>query len=272
MKLIRQYPLEEKDLALFEYEGVWLPINDKMAFFYMCNALPGEQTIVKLSFDQSGELVSHASYPIEGKIVLPWQWRVVSENDATYLSVAKDDFCICAEDGTCKVVEGVYHEPECCDTKTYVFEDVAISRKGSRGYRGKSVSTGKTLWERSGKGYLYTEMLPYGDQVIFGTAEAGGKLYCIDPATGESVYEVDTGGTIHYLIEGKYIYCLRLMKNSALLKIDLDSGEVVREVPLPGKAIHCSTIGKMGNLIYTVTFLHYEKDVKDPIVCVIEES
>ena len=84
------------------------------------------------------------------------------------------------------------------DSKTYKFEDYAISMASPFMMKCKSQTSGETIWKLKLNAYLYTEIEERNGVLYFGTAGKGGRFYGVYLASGEVAFDYNTGGTERY--------------------------------------------------------------------------
>ena len=104
--------------------------------------------------------------------------------------------------------EGFHTRPPKCVfpcNREYVFDNRAISFPKPRTVICANQQTKETLWRHALKGYPYTTVENKGGCIIFGTSGKGGALYCINMETGEIQRDVSTKGTAHYCWYGNHI-------------------------------------------------------------------
>lgn len=111
---------------------------------------------------------------------------------------------------------------------------------------------GAKAWQFRMQGYLYTPIVQWEDLIFFGTAGYGGYLYILRLETGEVVAAVKTGGTVQIAQQGGVCYVLANRPGARLLKVDMASGSILEELPLPGKS-HYSNLRLMDGKVHAIT-------------------
>lgn len=117
------------------------------------------------------------------------------------------------------------------------------------------MKNGTEVWNFRMRAYLYTPVRQWQDLITFGTAGHGGYLYILRLETGEVVAAIKTGGTVHIAQEDHWCYVLANTPGARLLKVDLHTGSIAEEVPLPGKAQY-SSLRLMDGEIHAITYTY----------------
>lgn len=112
---------------------------------------------------------------------------------------------------------------------------------------------GQQVWRLRMHGYLYTPIHPWQDLIYFGTAGSGGYLYALRLETGEVVTAVKTGGTVYIARDENWCYVLANAPKAKLLKVDITSGIIAEEIPLPGLAKY-SGLRLIDGRIHAITY------------------
>lgn len=123
---------------------------------------------------------------------------------------------------------GSYH----LSCEDFVFGEYTISHHGEWGYACKK--NGQLLWEKSLKGYLYTEIILEHGNIVFGTAGQGGHFYSLNIDTGEIIFDFNTKGTsIFFDVNNNYYFCSTDRKNTRILRIDYN-GNIMETIDVEG--------------------------------------
>lgn len=153
----------------------------------------------------------------------------------------------------------------------FCFDDYCISHKGYCGYR--CTKEGKTIWEFTGRAYLYTEITRWNNRVFFGTAGHGGYFYILDLDTGEAIASIKTGGTASIAQMGHlcFVACRGAKRNcSKLLCVDLRNGKIVQELDLHGGVSSYSRLQLIGQQLHIVTFVYKGELLQNAIWNVVD--
>ena len=130
--------------------------------------------------------------------------------------------------------------------------EFTIYHKGNCGYICKRENS--KLWEFTGRAYLYTNMVRWKDQLLFGTGGNGGYFYVLNIHSGLPLVSIKTGGTQCFVHVDNLCYILRNEKYAQLLCVDLSDGRTVSQCDLPGIATIDSRITMIDNDIHAITF------------------
>ena len=76
---------------------------------------------------------------------------------------------------------------------SFSFGEYTVSHKGEWGYQ--CHKNGQLLWTKSLKGYLYTDIVLIGENIVFGTSGYGGHFYSLNLENGNVVFDFNTKGT-----------------------------------------------------------------------------
>ncbi len=181
---------------------------------------------------------------------LPQNWRLREENDPPLLLLTEK----CAIDlRKLKVVihdlplekKSAYPEWQLGDCRIrYDAEHILTCTKN-----------GEEVWKFRMRAYLYTPVRQWQDLIYFGTAGNGGYLYILRLETGEVIAAIKTGGTVHIAQEEGFCYVLANTPSARLLKVEMASGSVVEEIPLPGKAYY-SSLRLMDGEVHAITYTY----------------
>lgn len=138
------------------------------------------------------------------------------------------------------------------DEDSFCFDDYCISHKGMSGY--KCEKQGNTIWTFQGRAYLHTEIEQYHDHIFFGTAGSGGYFYVLDVNTGKTVASIKTGGTRCIERVDNRCYFLQRAGKTSVLCVDLQNGQIIDQIVLPGKASDYSRLCIVDNRLHSITF------------------
>ena len=282
MQIKWQYKILDKNSSSSSsYDGFFVKNHKGVAFFYEEQEF--YESIRQLSFSATGKLLStidHHVFKNElNKATISESLEATKDiadcfifhmNDKEYICPASPFFYIDPDDESIifdntthlkhiyeqNLVNSHHYEED-----SFEFDDVVISHKGSLRYQCKSKATGALIWEKKVQGYLYTDMIRYGDGIIFGTAENGGKLYYIRLSDGTSIFEIETRGTAHFAINKDFCYCHKLSNKAVILKVSLLDSHV-ETLQLDGCSSLDSPIRIIDDVLYTLTFAHLN-DGKD---------
>ncbi len=152
---------------------------------------------------------------------------------------------------------------------SFVFDEYQISHKGEWGYSCKK--DGVEIWQFSGRGYLYTDILRISDKIFFGTAGFGGYFYILNLSTGNPILSLRTGGTTVVKQCGAlcYLYTGVGGRKSRLACLNVSDGRILEDIELPGTASDDSVLKLHENNVYTVTFQYKECYVENAILSCI---
>lgn len=113
--------------------------------------------------------------------------------------------------------------------------------------------SGEVAWTFKIQAYLYTPVLPWQDLIFFGTSGNGGHFYILRLATGEVVADVRTGGTVYIAQEDGLCYIIANMPKAHLLQVEIATGRITGDLPLPGKGTD-SSLRLMDGQIHAITY------------------
>lgn len=114
----------------------------------------------------------------------------------------------------------------------FVFGNYTISHHGEWGYKCKKHD--KTLWKKSLRGYLYTDMVLNQNNIVFGTAGYGGHFYSLNIETGEIVFDFNTKGTSKFFdVNNSYYFCSTNNRKTQILRIDYN-GNILDNIEIDG--------------------------------------
>lgn len=268
--------LDENASSSSSYDGFFVKIPEGVAFLY--EEQEKYESLVQLNFSNKGRLLSLTKHrvfendfediPIEESLEMTKGIEdcfLFSVDGREYICPGSSSICVSPEldaivsDDSSLDLKHIYAQhvvnPYHYEEDSFEIDDCVISHKGSFGYQCTSKSTGELMWEKKVKGYLFTEIIKYGEGILFGTAEKGGKLYYIRLSDGFSIFEIETHGTAHFEIKNGYCYCHEKAKQATLLKINLSDGSI-EKLQLEGKnGIDCP-VRIIDDTLYTLTFEH----------------
>lgn len=283
MKIKWQYKILDKDSpSSSSYDGFFIKLSKGVAFLYEEQEF--YESIRQLSFTVDGKFLSTIDHHVfeneMNETTIPDLLENTKDitdcfifymNGKEYVCPASPLFCIAPEDEAIIFdnptinLKHIYKQnlvnPHHYEEDSFEFDDYVISHKGSFRYQCKSKSTGVLIWDKKVQGYLHTDMIRYGDGVLFGTAESGGKLYYVRLSDGTSIFEVETRGTAHFTINKGFCYCHKVGNKAVILKISLLDGNV-ETLQLDGWSCLDSPVRIIDDVLYTLTFDHLN-DGKD---------
>ena len=158
-----------------------------------------------------------------------------------------------------------HEDPKHYDCDDFIFEDYRIAHQGAWGY--VCFKNEEAIWKKSLKGYLYTDIIRNGQNIVFGTAGYGGHFYSLDIDSGEIIFDFNTKGTSSFFcVNDSYYFCSREKKNSKLYRIDF-RGNVLDSLEIPGsyRDYNCP-ITLSDNLICVITLLEKKREYFTPII------
>lgn len=147
----------------------------------------------------------------------------------------------------------------------FIFDNYRIAHHGEWGY--VCSKNQKTIWKKSFKGYLYTDIIKNNNSIIFGTSGYGGHFYALDIDTGEIVFDFNTKGTSSFFCaNNSYYFCSKEKKNTKLYRIDF-AGKILEMIEIPGVYYDYECpIMLQDNLFCVVTVVEKKRDVFKPII------
>lgn len=236
--------------------GIFAKIRETV-YFYFSNA----GRLCSASDNEHERLNLYPSFR-DNVLPLPNKWRLIESAGAVYLMFNISMGLDLCENRVLNMIPPFLqeeyrklHKPE----KYYVeepfyFDDYCISHNGQTGYMCKKGS--EVIWKFTGSAYLYTDIFRWKNHVFFGTAGKGGWFYIINLETGELVTGIKTGGTSIIEHQENRCYILQSDKSTKLLCIDIESGQIIDSIPLPGRSTINSVIKRMSNKLYITTFAY----------------
>ena len=150
----------------------------------------------------------------------------------------------------------------------FVFDEYTISHWGQWGYVCKK--NGKIVWKFRGQGFLYTDIVQYGDFIAFGTDGQGGHFYIICLSTGDVLCDINTHGTNQYARKEKTVYLLVGGKQSRVVAVSLDTGEILDGVDLEEQITSCSRIYLWNDRLYIVAFRNEKRAPYEAVMLCID--
>ena len=240
-----------------ELFGYFLLSNDSVSFYYAnCNKL------FRLS---DNGLKPHLLYTFAppDNLPLPYHWEIV-EDDYTYILFNSSIGIETSKDLLLKAIPNLLldkyqllRKPEKFLIESpFHFDEYCISHKGQTGFLCKKDKV--PMWTFRARAYLYTEIKRYKNCVYFGTGGMGGYFYLIDLSTGVPLAQVKTGGTSCIEVEGNNCYFLQCDRHAKLIHLNMDNGEIVDSIPLPGVSSEHSRLQIIQGKVHAITF-EYEK-------------
>lgn len=200
---------------------------------------------------------SRRAYIMPGAVSLPMDWRLLEQHEPSLLVLSTTSaFDLSAMKPVSPIPDEAAQEYRLLlrspDQKDVLLDDpdYRIIRKGQWGYACESA--GKVIWEFRGQGWLYTDFVRIRDRVCFGTAGQGGYFYMLELATGKALARIKTGGTMAFILRDGYAYFTSNGSQASLLCMNLQTGEVVQRIALPGQTGERS-LQLVGDQLHTVT-------------------
>lgn len=271
MKLIWSRELCIQDPWEPKFHGIFSHCESGVSFYYM------DSNMVMSICGCAGNPVVLATQTNEMKIPLPRYWVVAENEGEDYLlcgekvaiSLQKNLLVHPAPEGLRNVYWKLQTSSEHLVEDSFVFDEYQISHKGEWGYSCKK--DGVEIWQFSGRGYLYTDILRIYDKIFFGTAGFGGYFYILNLSTGNPILSLRTGGTTVIKQRGDlfYIYTGVGKRKSKLACINASDGRILEDIELPGIASCESVLELHENSIYTVTFQYKKGYVENAILSCI---
>lgn len=242
MNLLWSMPIPCQNPWEPQFQGYFVRHNGEPLFFYQ------DEGVCAVSRVEGKPHILRASR-VPG-LSLPQNWRLREENDPPLLLLTEQS-----------AIE--LHELK------VVIHDLPLEKKSSYpswqlgdyriDYDAEHTLTctknGAEVWKFRIRAYLYTPVRQWQELICFGTAGNGGYLYILRLGTGEVVAAVKTGGTVHIAQEEGFCYVLANAPSARLLKVDLHTGSVAEEVPLPGKAAY-SSLRLMDGEVHAITYTY----------------
>ncbi len=263
------YSLEQhKNIWTAELNGIFAIKTDTVTFFF-----EHDGDFVEVILDKNGVLLSDTVYPLDVE-TLPRDWLLTKIDGHEYMvfdeengfDIEKRSLIFRASEKFSAVYASYEENKISLEEDVFTFDDYVISHKGEWGYH--CHKDGKRIWSVSLKAYLYTEMMRYGDTIVFGTSGQGGHFYGLDLHTGAVLFDINTKGTERYCYANGYFYVLSCGKKGKLLKVDL-TGNIVEEMAFQNEINTDCAISLLGDTIY---LLSVKKDKTPEIACITVNS
>ncbi|MCH5172486.1 MAG: hypothetical protein J1F31_06640 [Erysipelotrichales bacterium] len=197
----------------------------------------------KYHFTNSLVDLLEVDFDIDGKVISK---KVASHKSIRYKSTLRQD-------------------PNHYSYDSFVFDNYTISHKNAWGYQ--CHKDGKLIWTKSLKGYLYTEIEKYGDNIVFGTAGYGGHFYSLNLRNGNILFDFNTKGTSQFFyVEGYFYICMRNSRSTDLLKISTE-GKIIENIKLQGTYhdYYCP-FNRCDNKLFVVTLKELKNNILKPII------
>ncbi len=156
------------------------------------------------------------------------------------------------------------HPKHYCDDD-FIFDNYKISHQGEWGL--VCSKNQETIWKKSLKGYLYTDIIKNNNRIVFGTSGYGGHFYSINIDSGKIVFDFNTKGTSSFFCANdSYYFCSKEKKTTKLLRIDFD-GNILEMIELSGvyHDYECPITMK-DNLLFVVTLIEKKGESFTPII------
>lgn len=274
MKLLFSIPLEEHEQPLsspsHSYAGV-LCVHDEQIIYCRQTYIENQPHLKEYIFTREGQLIGSSLYPLPRPSELNYRWRhytspalscVVIGEEWGFDLTAKAFFPLTNPMRATYVRDIHADEPYYHTDHVFAFPPFEIAYKGEFGYACTCES--RPAWTFRTRGYLYTDIVQYGDAVVFGTAGMGGHFVALRLSDGATLFDVNTKGTSHYVRRENTFYTYAGGKDGLLAVSLRGSSETI---PLPGVTDHdcplyldnhrvlCLSCSKKGDR-YTTVYLN----------------
>ncbi len=268
MKNYEQHIIQARGCMSGNYAGRFAKIDNEIYFYF-----PNGKELCCIKFGDPSKTVI---IPTPGELLpLPRRWELIECDHEQYLfmnrfmnngivvnlrspdTMPSPSEKVLYQNELAKKPEKYYVEA------SFTFGEYCISHKGEWGYI--CTKDTKKIWEFKGWAYLYTPIYRWNDYIYFGTAGQGGYFYMLDLKTGKPVLEIKTRGTAYIERCGNLCYITQRDKESKLLCVDLNTGKIVDQVLLFGKATQDSVIRVIDDDIHVITYL-YKKDILQQVI------
>ncbi len=245
MEFIKSEELKNKNIWVGLLKGKFVLYDNSLFFLYQ----NGYDELTLLELENGGIKNKNVFFANPKSLNIPSKWVV--DND----KIAVGDG-ICVDLKTKSIVNHVCSiEPE-RHKSAYEFGEYTVLYNEASNYTSKK--NDKTLWNIAVRGYLYTGIQKYGNDLIFGTDGMGGHFCIVDIESGEIKLDINTGGTNHFCVHNGSAYLLNVKKNTALC-VSLCNYNITDEVKLYGKAAFESSLYLFDDILYVSTFKNENK-------------
>lgn len=244
------------------YYGIFNMRNNLVRFFFK-----NRTCMLSIAENEHDIKVVHLS-TTGVPLALPREWAIIEDKITSFLMISESQ----GIDLTANIpvnqipihIQLAYREQMryAChyEEAQFVFGEYRICHKGKCGY--VCMKNGELLWEFTGKGYLYTEVVCWKNRVMFGTAGRGGYFYILDIDTGFPIVSLKTGGTRCFIHLDNLCYVLSNTRHACLLCVDLSNDTIIDQCELPGKATVNSKLVYLGENLHAITFDYRNSELK----------
>ncbi len=274
MKLLWSYKLAPCEQPFWDpsctYGGVF-HITQTEIRYYHHSTVENIDYLKEIILSHHGEVIETNSYPLPQKHLLPHRWKyILIENRPAILLSNQSHFDInektIINEPTPSLAKAYtdfhFDNPYHLTDDTFSFPPYEISHLGSFGYLCRK--DGAEIWRYKGQGYLYTEIEKFDKYIVFGTAGHGGRFVCIELASGNIVFDVNTKGTTDYAIINDRFYTYSQDKKSYLLELSLD--RQTDSLELPGVVVPDCPITAYKDKILTISFIKKKDEYLNPVL------
>ena len=237
--------------------GVYTVDDAGVHFFHEGNSRGG---ICCETFDANG-LIGRKEFHTDHYIWLPHEWLIMPKtgtllcSDLIGIDLAQNRLLDEVPKDMEKWLWQKVHEKEKTEEKLrngVQFNNYTVFQCGECSI--KCARNGTDLWKKRLVGYIYTDILPVGDdRIMLGTSGAGGRFYLFDLATGNVISEINTGGT-EILVTDKTVCYLIDRKQNLLLAVSLESGDVLDSIRVPGKLLDYYGLFHYEKWLFVISF------------------
>ena len=252
------------------YGGVF-QITQTEIRYYHYSGVENTDHLKVTTLSHDGEIIETNLYPLPKEHLLPYLWKyTLIENrpaillsDHAYFDINEKVIIDKPTPALTKAYTDFYLDnPYHLTDDTFSFPPYEISHVGSFGYLCQK--DGHEIWRYKGQGYLYTEIEKYDQYIVFGTAGHGGRFVCIELASGNVVFELNTKGTTDHAIINDRFYTYFQNKKGYLAELSLDGKTEFLE--LPGVVIPNCPISAYKDKILTISFIKKKDEYLNPVL------
>lgn len=249
------------------YNGVMLQLTEEK----LCYVVSNGSVSLSCFFLERSKIAGERILPVLDRLALPWRWNTKRQRDSWLLCCDKVNQFEITVSGDVKQVSLPEEVLSPLDLRhlsidPFLFDRFLIEHKGAYGFVCRDAVTKEKLWTLTAQGYLYTDMVRIGDRVLFGTAEHGGFVYCIDLPTGKIAYQINTRGTAKIQFGEGFFVCYELGKVGKLLLVETETGQILDSAPLYKTSIKCPLFLMNNRDIFIVSFRKNGKDSSEAVL------
>lgn len=153
----------------------------------------------------------------------------------------------------------IIKQNESYENKKYFFGDNLVSFPSPSTIACNDMETGNCKWKYAIKGYPYTDIEKVNDYIFFGTAGKGGALYCINLDSGEVKRDISTKGTAKYCWYNNTV--LTYTEDGHLQRLDPYSDNTVEVLKMDNMIGKSVPMMILNDCLYTITFSRKNKDL-----------